>query len=384
MEYNVRFRDGNNTNSHPISVTIDKTPPVLAGANDPLVFPSDLIGNRVTARYLADHGNKVPATVPEYFTRKPGDVIRWYWEQSPLGQMLAGDKTLTLVDMSLEIEIDGDVIVASGDGQRYATYEVRDRAGNLSALSRAALLTVDAQPIPLLAPSVKDSVPAGGGKGTLDPMLVTGGAVVIIPAEVDLQPTDQVKVFWTGVSPEASHEADMPIAPGGREYAVPASAVPGNIGSGREVQVYYTVTRQSGKTEPSAVYPLTILPISDSKFPKPQCQQASGTPATLRLSAVPNGADFFVAPWAFMAVGQKMHMWAEGVDKNTGGDLYFDLFKDREVTAAELASGVHALLVRSFLEQLKLNAVFLVDFEVSFDGGLSYLGFRRQDLTLVV
>ncbi|MBX8492237.1 hypothetical protein K5D56_20975 [Pseudomonas cichorii] len=382
--YEVYLADGNYNYSDAIDINIDKTPPILAGNKDPLVFLPDLIGNKVTARYLETHGNMLPATVPDYITRRPGDVISWYWEQVPVGSLLAGDKTLSQDDMSLQIEIDGDFIVASGDGERYATYEVQDRAGNLSVLSRAVMLTVDAQPVPLLMPSVKSSVPSGGGKGTLDPLLVTEGAVVVVPAEIDLQPTDLVTVYWGGAAPDASHETTVPTEPGGREYLIPARAVPGNIGSGREVEVYYTVKPQSGNTQTSATYFLTILAISEFRFPKPQCDQASGTPATLRLSAVPGGADFSITPWAFMAVGQKMHMWAEGVDKNTGADLYFDLFKDRQVTAGEVTSGVYALLARSFLEQLKLNAVFWVDIEVSFDGGLSYLGFRRQDLTLVV
>ncbi|MFJ4143764.1 hypothetical protein [Pseudomonas sp. NPDC089734] len=381
--YKVTLSTGNHNSSDPVTVSIDKTPPTLAGNKDPLIFPPDLIGNRVTARYLEDHGNKLPATVPEYFVRKPGDTVSWYWEQAPVGSLLAGQKTLSQGDMSLDIEIDGDVIINGGDGQRYATYEVQDRAGNLSVLSRAAALTVDAQPIPLLAPSVKRSLPSGGGKGTLDPLLVTDGAVVVVPAEIDLQPGDLVTVYWTGVVPGASHVTTTPIQAGGFEYAIPASAIPGNIGAGREVEVYYTVTPTSGRVKTSETYRLNILPIPDTRFPKLQCLQASGTPETLRLSAVPGGADFFIIPWVFMAAGQKVHMWAEGVDKNTGGDLYLDLFTDREVTPTEVTTQFNALLARSFLERLKLDIEFWTYIEVSFDGGLSYLKFRRLELTLV-
>lgn len=383
--YKVTLSTGNTNDSDPVTLTIDRTPATLAGNKDPLAFLPDLIGNRVTARYLEEHNNTLPATVPTYSPHRPGDTISWYWEQAPVGSLLAGEKTLSLVDMSLDIAIDGDVIVAGGDGQRYATYEVQDRAGNLSVLSRAALLSVDAQPIPLLMPSVRKSLPAGGGKGTLDPMLVTDGAVVVIPSEIDLQPSDLLTVYWTGITPEASHVTTTPIAAGGLEYGIPAIAVPGNIGSGREVEVYYTLTHQGGKVEESGKYLLTILPIPDARFPQPQCEQASGTPETLRLSAVPaGGADFFTRAWVFMAEKQKMNMRAEGVDKNTGGDLYFDMFKAREVTSSEIvAERVNAVLVRSFLEQLKLNAVFSVYIEVSFDGGLSYRVFRRLELTLV-
>jgi hypothetical protein len=384
LVYEVLLSTGNQNQSDPITVTIDKTPPLLAGNKDPLIFLPDLIGNRVTARYLEDHNNVLPATVPDYSTPRPGDTISWYWEQAPVGSLLAGEKTLTQMDMSRQIDIDGDIIVAGGDGQRYATYEVLDRAGNLSVLSRAAVLTVEAQPIPLLAPTVKKSLPAGGGKGTLDPLLVTDGAVVVIPAEIDLQPTDLITVYWTGVNSQASHVTTTPIVAGGLEYAIPATAVPGNIGTGREVQVYYTLTHQSGRVEYSQIYLLTILPIPDTRFPKLQCRQASGTPETLRLSAVPNGADLYIIPWVFMAAGQKMHMWAEGVDKNTGGDLYFEVFQDRVVTVGEVDTQVDTLLARSFLEKLKLDIEFWVYFEVSFDAGLSFLKFRRLELTLVV
>lgn len=85
---------GNDNSSVPITVTIDKTPPVLAGSKDPLTFPG-LVGNTVTARYLEDHDNKLPTSVPAYFTPMPGDIIRWYWEELPSGIELAGQKTLT-------------------------------------------------------------------------------------------------------------------------------------------------------------------------------------------------------------------------------------------------------------------------------------------------
>lgn len=384
--YKVIFSSGNeNTSTPPITVTIDKTAPVLAGTKDPLIFPPDLVGNKVTARYLEDHGNKLPATVPTYDQPKPGDTLFLYWETSPVGSLLASEKTLTQTDMSLDVEFDGDMIVNRGDGSRYATYEVQDRAGNLSVLSRAAELDVDAQPIPLTLPSVERSVPSGGGAGTLDPLLVTAGAVVIVPEEIEPQPTDIVTVYWTGVVPSASYQTATPIVAGELKYAIPASAIPGNIGKDKVVEVYYTVTRAGGQVETSDPYRLTVLVIPDDRFPRLECKQATGTnPATLRLSAVPGGADFSISPWVFIKAGQKMHMWAEGVNKNTGGDLYFDVFVDRQVTAAEETVGVSALLPRSFLDQLKLDEMFWVDLEVSFDEGASYLAFRQQNVLLVV
>ncbi|KTB85553.1 hypothetical protein AO070_13300 [Pseudomonas syringae pv. syringae PD2766] len=383
--YKVILPSGNDNNSTPsFTVTIDKTAPVLAGSKDPLEFPVDLIGNRVTARYLEDHGNKLPATVPTYDQPKPGDTLFLYWETSPVGDLLAGEKTLTEADMSLDVEFDGDMIVDSGDGMRYASYEVQDRAENISVLSRAVSLTVDAQPVPLVSPSVERSVPAGGGTGTLDPLSVTSGAVVVVPEEIDLQPTDVVTVYWTGFVPSASHETSTPVIAGGYKYAIPASAVPGNIGTGRQVQVYYTVTRAQGKVETSATYLLTIQPIADTRFPKLVCKQTTGTtPVTLKLSSVPNGADFSITPWVYIKAGQLMHMWAEGVDKN-GGDLYFDVFAERPLTPGEEGTGVSEVLARSFLEQLKVNEQFWVDIEVSFDEGKSYLNFRRENVLLLV
>ena len=384
--YKVVFSSGNeNTSEPPIPVTIDKTPPALAGSKDPLVFPSDLVGNRVTARYLEDHGNKLPVTVPDYDQPKPGDTIFLYWETSPVGSLLASEKTLTQADMSLDLAFDGDMIVNRGDGARYATYEVQDRAGNLSVLSRAVELTVDAQPIPLLMPSVERSVPAGGGTGTLDPLLVTAGAVVVVPGEIDPQPTDVVTVYWSGFVPSASHETSTPSEAGGFKYAIPASAIPGNIGTGRQVEVYYTVTKAGGKVETSAKYLLTILSIPEEKFPKLICKEGigSGSPVTLKLSSVPDGAHFSITPWMYINAGQKMHMWAEGV-KSAGGDLYFDVFVERPLTSGEASVGVSEVLVRAFLNQLKLNEQFWVDFEVSFDEGESYLAFRRENVLLVV
>ncbi|AHG43537.1 hypothetical protein N018_09695 [Pseudomonas syringae CC1557] len=383
--YKVIFPNGNeNTSTPSFTVTIDKSPPMLAGSKDPLAFPSDLIGNRVTARYLEAHGNKVPATVPTYDQPKPGDTLFLYWETSPTGSSLAGEKTLTEADMSLDVEFDGDMIVDSGDGVRYASYEVQDRAENISVLSRTVSLTVDAQPVPLVSPSVERSVPAGGGTGTLDPLSVTSGAFVVVPKEIDLQPTEVLTVYWTGFVLSASHETSTPVIKGEYRYAIPASAIPGNIGTDRPVQVYYTVTRAQGKVETSAIYLLTIQPIADTRFPKLVCKQTTGiNPVRLKLSSVPSGADFSITPWVYIKAGQLMKMWAEGVDKN-GGDLYFDVFAKRPLTPGEEGSGVSAVLARSFLEQLKVNEQFWVDIEVSFDEGKSYLDFRRENVLLLV
>jgi len=382
--YKVIFSSGNeNSSDPPIIITIDKTPPVLAGSKDPLEFPFDLIDNKVTARYLQDHANKLPATVPAYDQPKPGDTVFLYWETSPVGSSLASEKVLTEADMSLDLEFDGDLIVNRGDGTRYATYEVQDRAGNLSVLSRAVTLTVDAQPKPLLVPSVEKSVPDREAYGELDPLLVTGGAVVVVPEDIDLQPTDVVTVYWSGFVPSASHETSTPIETGGFRYAIPPSAIPGNIGTGRQVEVYYTVTRAGGKVDRSESYLLRIKEIHIDRFSKLYCEQATGTnPATLKLSAVPNGADFSITPWLYIKAGQKMHMWAEGVDKNTGRDLYLDIF-ERPVTPGEEGSGVSAVLLRSFLEQHRVNEQFWVDIEVSFDEGDSYLDFHRENVLLV-
>lgn len=384
LMYIVTLGNNNPAPSGEITITIDKTPPVLAGTRDPLGFPIDLIGNTVTARYLEDHGNKLSASVPLYDTPKPGDRINFYWEVGAAdGLLLAGYKELTQSDMSLDIEFDGDMIVSGGDGERWASYEVLDRAGNISFLSRGVKLTVDAQPVPLTPPSVERSVPTRDLTGELDPLLVTGGAVVVVPSEIDPQPGDTITVYWDGVVPSASHETSTPITAGGFRFAIPASKIPGNIGRNKVVVVYYTLTKQgSTDAQPSGKYLLTILPIPENRFPKPQCLQASGTPATLRLSSVPNGANFRLDPWVFIAAGQKMHMWIEGVNKTDGSDLFLDVFTERQVTEAETTTRVEMLLPRSYLEQLRVNSVFWADIEVSFDGGVSFIGFARQDLTL--
>lgn len=384
LMYRVILANVNPADSCETLVTIDKTAPVLEeGALSRLIFPG--LTGPVTAQYLENNGNTLPAMVPLYETPQPGDVINFYWETAPYLEKLAGFKELTSADMSLDIAFDGDYIVACGDGQWFATYEVKDRAGNVSASSRWVELTAAVKPVPLLAPSVEKTEPLGSSSGELQPLLVTGGAVVEVPSNIDIQPGDTLLVYWDGVVPSASYQTSTPIGPAGPDrfrFDIPAGKIPGNIGRNRVVEVHYSVTRTNGKIDTSETYLLTILAIPQNRLPKLQCENASGT-ATLRLSAVPNGARFYIAPWVFIAAGQTMHVWIEGVKKSDGTDLYLDLFTDRQVTQAETEGRVDMLLPRSYLDQLKVNAVFWADIKVSFDGGQSFLGFERQNLMLV-
>ncbi|WP_109753983.1 hypothetical protein [Pseudomonas sp. 43mfcvi1.1] len=371
--------------SFPFTVTIDKTPPVLA-ADSKLIFPSAVLPpNEITAAYLDDpaNGDQVLTILPDYDEVKVGDVITWYWETSPGGQDVA-DTSPPLgpddIGTVLQVPFSGDLLRRSNNGTRYATYRVRDRAGNLSLLSTPVQLTVNIRPpTPRKFPTVKEASNSPSGTGVLNPFRGGAGVTVVVEAS-EVDPGDAVTVDFIGLGGEdgiGSIKGVQPISAGGREFAIPAAVVAANIRTDaadqRKVEVYYWV---GNAPQHSAIYTLTINPFAADALGQVQCRQAQvGSPATISKAQVPSGgADLDIEKWIYQARGQRMNVWA------MAGGVRTDFLRG----APHGVDGTfNTKIAKDYVDGQVLNSTFTLYASVSFDGGESYVAFKNLALKVV-
>lgn len=384
LRYQVVIWNLEPVDSDILTVTIDKTAPLLNTASDAPVFPDEIIRDGVTARYLDANHDEVLADVPPYLVPKLGDTITWYWSGSPVGLEVVNQETLTLDNIGPPLPplvFDGDTIRRRGDGERYAHYQVQDRAGNKSQPSARVRLRAAAEPVPrdLPWPSVKHATP--GQQGRLDPLLVTDQVVVTVPETATIEPNEQVIVYWEGHGTTGRYETFEPVEENSRDYIVPSSAVPANIN--RTVKVYYSVTPPGMPAIDSKDIQLTIGIIPEHRYSKITCEEAHEANETLRLSQVPSGAHLSLEPWVFIAQDQLVNIWIEGVTHGNQ-DLNEPVLRDYPVNASEVTAGlVGKVLPYSILEQLQLDERFYVKVTVRFDPEVAVTGFPRLSLQLI-
>ncbi|MCK8655614.1 hypothetical protein [Pseudomonas umsongensis] len=369
--------------SFPYTVTIDKQATLL-NADSQLIFPPEVSPppKEIDAFFLArpENQDRVLARLPVYSEPKVGDVITRYWEEFPDSVNEVDTLTLELSDIGnpLMLTFSGQMLRDRGNGPRYATYRVRDRAGNESLPSANVRLQVNIQPPPLRKhPTVKEAQ-NGPGTGVLDPRLYgVSGVTVVIPKQEDEDKEFKREVFWKGNGEEGSHHALLPNPSNKSEFLIPAKAIPPNIGAGRIVEIIYTVDTAGSRPEPSDPLKLTVKPIAVQDFNPPiDCPLAArGTPLKLKLASVPDdGTPLVLQPWVYQAQTQLINIWL--TDSNSREEYIR--------SAYPVVTGVNrAMLPKTFLQGVRINSIFAVHVSVSFDGGDSYLLFPTQDMQLL-
>lgn len=140
------------------TVTIDTRPPSYNQQLMPLLLPDDLVGGVINEAYLASHGDKVQLCLPRplYLDAQVGDVVDLYWSQNnPPTAAAVNSVTVTKGQVGPDpqdvcIDLPGTAVRGPDrDGIFYATYKVRDRAGNeTDSFSRETPATVALKPLP--------------------------------------------------------------------------------------------------------------------------------------------------------------------------------------------------------------------------------------------
>ncbi|MEE4946314.1 hypothetical protein V2K24_12540 [Pseudomonas alliivorans] len=364
--------DTNFSDTQPVSV--DLTPPVIGSFVSPLAFDTDTI----TEQYLLDHGDQAIALVPVYTDFKPGDVIVWYWSDdqshvSPGDEV--GSRTLPRGESQpLSLVFPGRMIVDRGDGERFAFYRLRDRAGNETSYSERVKLTINAQPVPRLLPSPTVAEAVGSSiSSRLDPYSALGGATVVIPDTAVFKPGDVIEVQWSTPGTYGEYQtraADLT----GKRFSVPPEYVPPHMG--RNIPVYYRVSGNGSVVE-SDHHELSVQRLAGERWPTVQCARPGISSGRLSLANVDGYATFRLSRWMFMAVAQQVSLTL----LSTGSPL--PALDRYAVTQHDIDTGYLAVDVqKADLQTIPLGAL-TVEVKVSFDNGASEVLFPTLNLTLV-
>ena len=374
LYYRVKLVNGDWTRSDDMTVTIDKTAPVInSGIAGKLIFPQEVIDDGITDHYLAAHGEEVLAEVPAWDAPQPGDVISWYWSDDATSPILeAGTKILQQGDgPPFRVAYPGKLIRDNGDGQRFATYFIKDRAGNSSPFALPVALTADTKPVPrdLPWPVIEEATGTGQTMILLAEDSISG-AVVRIPDTAVIYPGEPVWVQWGDPADVyGSYRADVPITPGGRRFSIPMKYVAAHLEE--TLPVYYQV-EEPLLTWTSDERTLSIRALPLNRLPTIQCPDADGQ-YVLRYSQVPaNGARLRLDRWVMMTIDQCVTFKMTGVTTAGTATEYVALDKHR-VTSAELTAGIGSsgdvTVPKNFLNTLRRNAKFSLTVYVTFAAG---------------
>lgn len=369
----------------PVRFTVDRTAPILA-TDSKLIFPDAVLPpNQITAAYLADSANQdqVLATVPGYQEIKVGDVIQYYWERSPGGRELAGTKVIEQDDLGKPVQVafKGDLLRQSTNNVDYfATYRVKDRAGNESVLSLDEKLIVNIRPpTPRKFPTVKQATGTpGADNGMLNPFHGTSGLTVVVAA-AEIDPGEEVTVDFIGLGGEDGPGSIVgvgPITPGGLEFAIPKNVVAANIpvGAVSKVEVRYWAGRDA---QHSAIYTLTINPFSSDSFGSVGCDKVQlGSPPTLSKATVArDGANVQIDEWVYHEDTQPIEVWAEAGSERT------DILTGQPTPISD--GKFKTPLPKEYVASLPLDSTFILHARVSLNQGQSFQPFTRLRIKVI-
>lgn len=374
LHYEVTVYNGVTWPSEPFTLTVDKTAPLLDPIDERLVFPASVVQDGVTAYYLESHGDQLQAQVPDYDELKPGDVVTWYWDQSPFSYEKVDARTLISDDIGepLFITFEGQMIRDRGDGPRYSYYQVTDRAGNRSRDARPVTIEARATPVPrdLPWPDIQEAV-GTGERVTLEPEKAAQGAMVTVADTAVVYPDEVIWMQWGEPGQLGAYRTATPVVANTRRYAIPKEYVAPHVG--KELPVSYEVVGPA-QNFPSLIRKLRVNQLSTSRLPRVQCQGLSG--GSLSLASIPaNGAVLTQAAWILIATSQRVRIKVTAV-ATAGQPIELVVLDNHAVTSSELASGIgstgNVRISKAFMTQVRIGSVFAVNVYVSFDEGRTW------------
>jgi hypothetical protein len=150
LSYVLNF-GGNPSDVTPLAINIDTTPPVAFGK---ATVPPEVERDGITKKYLEDNGF-VLITIPNYGSKKLGDVVECYFGSSLPTPTLVGELTITDVAAPITFELT-PALVGNEEGLRSIFYYLSDRKGNRNTPQYYTELNVTLTDPPegLLEPSI--------------------------------------------------------------------------------------------------------------------------------------------------------------------------------------------------------------------------------------
>lgn len=248
----------------------------------------------------------------------------------------------------VRFDVPNGELAVLADGDATFSYTVRS-PGKDEALSSPKMIHVTGSPsVGLPAPAVEQA-----SAGQLPPASAANGITLLVPAAADILPGDQVTATFG-----AHTSLPAPGTSGGMRILLPASAVSPHFG--RKVAAFYTRTR-SGTPRTSEAVEITVGDIGhgDPLVAPPTIAEADPDGA-VHLGGFVGDATIRVAPWPFMAPGQRYWLYA-----NAGASRLTVV--DGETLSQ--ASALDRALSRGWLQSLNDGSSFTVTLAIAFGGG---------------
>ncbi|KQB52419.1 hypothetical protein AQS70_03625 [Pseudomonas endophytica] len=370
LSYIMTNFNGLPARSYPYTLTIDKTQPQLA-TDSTLIFPPEVSPpNSLTATYLADQVNndQVLATIPDYTEKKVGDVITWYWASSDTDVEVVDTLTLKIDDITgglPQLAFSGSMIRNSGDGKRYAYYQIEDRAGNVSLDSEHIELQVQATLTPRNLPAPKIKEASGTGNTViLDPMNARQGVTFVIPETQDIHPGEKVRVLWGREGKPGYYVSEWVELPLDRLISVLKAYMPQNMGYSFTVK--YQVQIMDGSANQgidSKTLTVNMNMVQSSGLPYAVCASTSVSIGNFPV----DGLDVTLElEWFWILPGQYVRIWAHGVS-GIQPAAEFVLEAGLEATEANMGDTITWKITAADLAPFKIPSELTVVTVFSFD-----------------
>lgn len=370
VDYLLTLHTGQPEHSDVRILTVDYDPPELYTTDSELVFETATI----TIEYLIQTGDIAPSRVPGYTEPAPGDVVIATWKNPANGkfdQVRTDPLTKDNYEYPVRVIFSGDFVRAMDDGPREVTYQVQDRAGNISTESAPAKLLVAAirperyAPIPWVV-EIGDT-PAGSG--TLNPEKAEKGATVRVPEEAVYYSDDRVEVQFG--EPGATGSVCVPVGPQTRDVLIPKQHIAAYFK--KTLPVFYVIHLPDGSTKESDHFTLSISEYPSSFFSAPQLAAPHSDP--VYKSGIPTtGLPIHQRRWPFISAVCQITTTASGTDID-GVRKTETILDKHQVTEAEATAGVSATISQGFMLRLQDNLRFTVRAQVSYDDGESWFPF---------
>lgn len=221
------------------------------------------------------------------------------------------------------------------------------------------------EPLVLPTPTVDNSVVIEG-RDELNPILAINGAYISIPPAATIGDDDPVVAHWKGFGASGSYDGQEAAQSNPLKFKVPSTVLPPNFG--KTVEVTYSVSGQEAQP------PLRLFIRELTSHPVITCEGAQvGSPATLRLSDIPQGGVLLsLGLWSFISTAQSVRLWL-----TSSAIAERDIIAVRQVLPDETTAGVTTRLTTTHLAGVAVNSLFTLRASVTFDGGHTTVQFKN-------
>ncbi|MHC2147876.1 hypothetical protein [Pseudomonas sp. 210_17 TE3656] len=236
---------GNLSQSLPMPVNIDRTPPNRNRPGVEVTLPADVERDGITRKYLDANGGKVLVTVAgDYDGARIGDVVEvWYGISIPLAAKV-GEVTRELLSIPITFELLESML--GEEGEKSIFYILRDRKGNIGVHSQYKRVNVEltSPPAGLRPPTVPLAA-----DGLIDYADVLAGVRVLIDPYTNYFSRDTVVVTFDGTD-----HAPQQVSENGASVLLPYALVfGGNLGRKKSTVTYRIVRGSTPYPGPSGV-----------------------------------------------------------------------------------------------------------------------------------